>query len=122
MDYHGSKDLVRPSLLGSRLSDLYVINTGVATNFEHFPQVYFVVFMMATTLEEPNFTTIWYIYYDVHVHVYSTVVCQDSPSNVVFSHMLFDLLPTSISIFYHRTYIFNYEHQNYNISHAVALE
>ena len=79
MDYHGSK-VVRPSLLGSRLSD-----------FEHFPQVYIVVFMTATTLEEPNFTNIWYIYYDVHAHVYSNVVCQESLGNVVFSHMLFDL-------------------------------
>ena len=90
VDYHSSK-VVRPSPLGSRLSDLYVRNNGVAINFEHFPQVYFVVFMMATTLEEPNFTNIWYIYYDVHVHVYSSVVCQESLSNVVFSHMLFDL-------------------------------
>ena len=45
--------------------------------------------MTATTLEEPNFTNIWYIYYDVHV--YSSVVCQESLRNVVFSQMLFDL-------------------------------
>ena len=74
MDYHGSKDLVRPSLLGSRLSDLYVINTGVAINFEHFSQVYFVVFIMATTLEEPNFKKIFGIFTMMYMRMYIQVL------------------------------------------------
>ena len=53
--------------------------------------------MMVTSVKEPNFTNLWYIYYNVHVHdlcMYIQVLYAksiNSLSNVVFSHMLFDL-------------------------------